>query len=76
MVVDEVELVRPLEDLRDVQPPPDLGVEGTILFVAGGADAVQVGARQGVGGGEQRDVYSRLTNPSVSRDTTCSQGPW
>ena len=56
VVVDEVELVRLLEDLRDVQPLPDLGVEGAVFLIAGGGDRLQAGCGQGVRGGEQGDV--------------------
>jgi hypothetical protein len=52
VVVDEVELFRLLEDLRDVQPLPDLGVEGAVFLVTGGGDGPQVGGGQGVRGGE------------------------
>ena len=57
VVVDEVELAGPLEDLRDVQRLPDLGVDRRVLLVADGADRMQAGAGQRVAGSEQRDVH-------------------
>ena len=58
LVAHHVELARPLERGRVVQALVHLGVDAGILLVATRGLCVQPGRRQGVGGGEQRDVVA------------------
>ena len=58
VVVDQIELVGPLEHLRDVQALPDLGVQAVILGVRARAGPGEHGLRDRVGRGEQRDVHA------------------
>ena len=56
VVVDQVELVGPLEHRRDVQAFPDLGVEPGVLGVAGRCGADEARRSQRVSRREQGDV--------------------
>ena len=55
VVVDQVELAGPLEDLRDVQALPDLGVERVVFGIRARARSDQRRLRDRVGRREQRD---------------------
>ncbi len=75
-VVDQVELAGTLEERRDMQALPDLGVQRRVLGVSAwdtGAEVAQLVTESAVA----NSVTStpRLTRPSVSSDTNCSQGP-
>ena len=74
-VVDDVELVAALEDLRDVQALGHLGIDGGVLRPARGDDRGRRGRRERVAGGEEGHVVARATSPSVSSEANSSQGP-
>jgi hypothetical protein len=57
-VVDEVELIGPLEQRGDVERLPHLGIHTGGLRVPTGRHGRQPGRRDRIGGGEQRDIDS------------------
>ena len=63
VVVDQVELRRPFEHRRDVEPLPDLGVQLRILRVARGDRADQPRRRHRIRRREQRDVHAPFHEP-------------
>ncbi len=63
VVVDDVELVGALERMGDVECFPDSAVDGRVLRVAGGADAVELRRRLRVEGREERHVDAARVEP-------------
>ena len=56
MIVDQIELIGVLEDLRDVEAFLDFGVELVVFLIATGDHRVKRGGGQRVRRGEQGDV--------------------
>ena len=75
VVVDQIELPRTPEGMRQVQPLPDLGVHAGRLLVGRGDHGAEAGSVRESAVANSVTSTPAATRPSVSSDTTRSHGP-